>query len=450
MSIAEIAALPINELANPNGCRLFLWLPMPHLHRMMTLLDAWGFRYCSARPWLKLWPSEGGLFFTPNSFAIGCGYEMRNTSELLITAKRGKPQRLGGEKFAGHIIAARREHSRKPDCARNDEIARLLDGPRCELFARSRHHGFDAWGNQINLFGTGESIPARHLHELFRPGRRRRLRTGEAGAMTAHHHVDLDDLRHRLRRHVQHVALAILGKPNITVGSEWRWGRKGSLALAIAGPKQGLWHDHECGGGGDLFDLIQRVRGGDFASAIDIAVDIVGGVSANTPLGVSTAKPQDDDRSCTLNALRIWNSSARSSARLRRRIKKSRAIDIEQLPGLDETLRFHPNCRFGDGRYPCLIALMRNVATNEPAGIIRTAISTSAEKLGRKMLGRKQGAAMKTLANSAVDLCFGHRRRFGNRCRGGNPHRISRDTIAASLGALRRRQSGHLCAALRT
>ena len=135
---------------------------------MMTLLDAWGFRYCSARPWLKLWPSEGGLFFTPDLSAIGCGYEMRNTSELLITAKRGKPQRLGGEKFAGHIIAARREHSRKPDCARN-EIARLLDGPRCELFARSRHHGFDAWGNQINLFGTGESIPARHLHELFGP-----------------------------------------------------------------------------------------------------------------------------------------------------------------------------------------------------------------------------------------------------------------------------------------
>jgi len=102
--------------------------------------------------------------------------------------------------------------------------------------------------------------------------------------MTAYHHVDLDDLRHRLRQHVRHVALAILGKPNITTRSEWRWGRKGSLALAIAGPKQGLWHDHECGGGGDLFDLIRRVRGGDFASAIDVAVDIVGGVSADSRL----------------------------------------------------------------------------------------------------------------------------------------------------------------------
>ena len=166
MPIAKIAALPIGELANPDGCRLFLWLPMPHPDRMMTLLDAWGFRYCSARPWLKLWPSEGGLFLLRDSFAVGCGYEIRNTSELLITAKRGRLQRLGGEKFAGHIIAPRREHSRKPDCARN-EIARLLDGPRCELFARSRHPSFDAWGNQIDLFGKAESILARHPHELF-------------------------------------------------------------------------------------------------------------------------------------------------------------------------------------------------------------------------------------------------------------------------------------------
>jgi hypothetical protein len=29
-------------------------------------------------------------------------------------------------------------------------IARLLDGPRCELFARSRHPGFESWGNEID------------------------------------------------------------------------------------------------------------------------------------------------------------------------------------------------------------------------------------------------------------------------------------------------------------
>ena len=151
MSIAEIAALPIGELAHPGGCRLFLWITMPLLDRVPELLRAWGFNYCSARPWLKLRPTKDRICLTPDAFAIGTGYEIRNSTELQIIAKRGRPQRLGLEKLRGHIIASRREHSRKPDCVR-DEIARLFDGPRCELFARSQHAGFDAWGNEVDLF----------------------------------------------------------------------------------------------------------------------------------------------------------------------------------------------------------------------------------------------------------------------------------------------------------
>jgi N6-adenosine-specific RNA methylase IME4 len=152
LSIKEIAALPVGSLAHTSGCRIFLWLPMPHLHRMNALLNAWRFRYCSALPWLKTWPREAdSLFLMPDCFASGTGYEIRNTAELLIIAKCGRPQKLGNEKFPGHIIAARRQHSRKPDIVR-DEIARLYDGPRCELFARSSHPAFDAWGDQAGLF----------------------------------------------------------------------------------------------------------------------------------------------------------------------------------------------------------------------------------------------------------------------------------------------------------
>jgi N6-adenosine-specific RNA methylase IME4 len=151
MTVAEIAALPVGELAHPDGCRLFMWATMPTLDRVPELLAAYGFRYCSARPWLKIWLKEDGLILYPDSFAIGCGYEVRNTSELQVIAKRGRPQRLGGTKLKGHVIAPRREHSRKPDCAR-DEIARLFDGPRCELFARSRHPGFDSWGDEVDCF----------------------------------------------------------------------------------------------------------------------------------------------------------------------------------------------------------------------------------------------------------------------------------------------------------
>ena len=104
---------------------------------------------------------EDGPVIYPDSFAVGCGYEVRNTSELQVIAKRGRPQQLPsvqgkGVKLRGHIIAPRREHSRKPDCVR-DELAELFEGPRCELFARSRHPAFEAWGDQIDQFRVGKS-----------------------------------------------------------------------------------------------------------------------------------------------------------------------------------------------------------------------------------------------------------------------------------------------------
>jgi N6-adenosine-specific RNA methylase IME4 len=153
LPLAKIAAMPVGDLAHPDGCRLFLWITWPHLDRFPELLRAWGFKHCTGRPWFKLWPSESdALFLLPDSFAKGTGHEIINSTEPLIHAKRGKPQRLGDEKFLGHIIAPRREHSRKPDIVR-DEIARLVvDGPRCELFARSHHPAFDSWGDEAGLF----------------------------------------------------------------------------------------------------------------------------------------------------------------------------------------------------------------------------------------------------------------------------------------------------------
>jgi N6-adenosine-specific RNA methylase IME4 len=151
MPIAAIAAMPIGELAHPDGCRLFLWITVPLLNRFPELLKACGFTYKSARVWLKLRQRANVELLTPKSFVHGTGYEVWNSTEILIIAKHGKPQPLGGNKPVSHIIAARREHSRKPDCVR-DEIAALFDGPRCEPLARSRHPAFDSWGDQVDLF----------------------------------------------------------------------------------------------------------------------------------------------------------------------------------------------------------------------------------------------------------------------------------------------------------
>jgi N6-adenosine-specific RNA methylase IME4 len=129
---------------------LIIWATWPHLPRIPELLKAWGFRYSTGRPWLKTWSKEDGTV-APLSQLVRCRLRLRDPQYQGIPHHRGRPQRLDGIKVAGHIIAPRREHSHKPDCVR-DEIVELLDGPRCELFARSRHPGFDSRGNEVDRF----------------------------------------------------------------------------------------------------------------------------------------------------------------------------------------------------------------------------------------------------------------------------------------------------------
>ena len=46
------------------------------------------------------------------------------------------------------------------------------------------------------------------------------------------------------------VALELLGEPSRrTTSGEWRYGRKGSLAVHVAGDRAGTWRDHEAAAG---------------------------------------------------------------------------------------------------------------------------------------------------------------------------------------------------------
>jgi MT-A70 len=54
MPFADLAALPVKELAAPTGCHLFLWTSGPFLPQALTLIEAWGFKYSThAFTWLK-------------------------------------------------------------------------------------------------------------------------------------------------------------------------------------------------------------------------------------------------------------------------------------------------------------------------------------------------------------------------------------------------------------
>ena len=79
-----------------------------------------------------------------------------------------------------------------------------------------------------------------------------------------------------LRARAPEIAAELLGKPSSRTGQEWRWGRKGSLSVVIAGARTGMWFDHEAGTGGGMVDLVARTRGLSRREALDWTADRIG------------------------------------------------------------------------------------------------------------------------------------------------------------------------------
>jgi N6-adenosine-specific RNA methylase IME4 len=169
MSLDDIAALwwrlGLDRMA-ARDCVLALWITWPVLERALWLLRSWGFAYKTGGSWGKVTAS--------GKPALGTGYIYRGAGEAWLIGTRGAPKvRSHGERnfilgdggrpdvdlaapvewdaLPDLIVAARREHSRKPPVMQ-DSLERLFDGPYLELFARSRRPGWEAWGNDIDKF----------------------------------------------------------------------------------------------------------------------------------------------------------------------------------------------------------------------------------------------------------------------------------------------------------
>ena len=84
-----------------------------------------------------------------------------------------------------------------------------------------------------------------------------------------------------------------------------------------------------------------------------------------------------------------------------RYLRQTRGLDIpDDLAGV---LRFHSLCPFGPGvRHASLVALFRDIVSNEPCAIHRIALRPDATKIDRKMLGACGSAAIKLTADEDV------------------------------------------------
>lgn len=143
MMLKDICELPVRDIADTE-CWLFLWAITSMIPQAYEVMDAWGFSNSGiAFTWAKLNASGEGYF-------MGLGQTTRKNTEICLLGRRGKPAR-NSAKVRELIVSPIREHSRKPE-EQYKRIEEFCDGPRIELFSRSRRPGWIVWGNQIEKF----------------------------------------------------------------------------------------------------------------------------------------------------------------------------------------------------------------------------------------------------------------------------------------------------------
>ena len=101
-------------------------------------------------------------------------------------------------------------------------------------------------------------------------------------------------------------------------------------------------------------------------------------------------------------ALGIWRRSVSPRGTVVERFLGSRGLELQG--DVAHALRFHGGLHFEGRTTGGMVALMRDVVTDEACGIHRTFLDRDGRKLGRRMLGRAKGAAIKLDADEDVAL----------------------------------------------
>ncbi len=138
MSIEDICALPVGSLAEPDGCRLFLWTTNVFLRDAFIVIDSWGFKFRQ----VLVWDKRGGIPWPARPTSIA-----PNSSEFLLVGTVGSPKRLAY--LPSSIISAGvpKQDSRKPEVF-IDYVEQVSSSPYIELFARRHRLGWDVWGDE--------------------------------------------------------------------------------------------------------------------------------------------------------------------------------------------------------------------------------------------------------------------------------------------------------------
>jgi hypothetical protein len=206
-------------------------------------------------------------------------------------------------------------------------------------------------------------------------------------------------------------------------GAEWRCGSVAgepgdSLGVHLTGAKAGVWGDFATGECGDGLDLVRAVLELDMANAIRWAVRWLGlgdgdaGMSRtksfSTSSKASSAEAPDPHR-----WQKPWEPARPIAGTIAEAYLRNRGLRFDDLAG--DVLRFAPRrARKSPAgeleHHPALLALLRNVRTGEPCGIINIYLLPEGsdrlrDKKGKTVAGRAGGAAV--MLDDFADVTLG-------------------------------------------
>lgn len=152
MTSAQVAALPVRDLADPQGCLLALWVPCSMLEDGLMVMKAWGFKLKQIFVWVKLKKDFAKEADWNNSTRVGMGRLFRQSHEIALIATSGKSVYKLLQNKAQRSVAfdLNLGHSIKPSTLHRRLDKMFPTASKVELFARRPTVGWTVLGDGVD------------------------------------------------------------------------------------------------------------------------------------------------------------------------------------------------------------------------------------------------------------------------------------------------------------
>lgn len=148
----SIKHLRVQDVADPDGCLLALWVPGSMLEHGLAALSQWGFAYKQVFVWVKVKKDCLTLEWDMNKMTrVGMGRLFRQSHEIALIGTMGKVYGMLADKSQRSVaFDLNQGHSIKPGTLQMRLEKMFPDARKLEMFARRIRPGWEAWGDEID------------------------------------------------------------------------------------------------------------------------------------------------------------------------------------------------------------------------------------------------------------------------------------------------------------